>query len=134
MQHDKEAKDMVDILDKLPKNTPTWAVGLGVLMFIAASSFGAIYVVTKGEIQKLIEVQSNKDTRSSDIESNTIGSILSMYKGQSEQITVLSGGIFEAQKQNNMLATRVTDLEKDLKTATIGLSECAVRLKKYEVK
>jgi len=125
---------MVDILDKLPKNTPTWAVGLGVLMFIAASSFGAIYVVTKGEIQKLIEVQSNKDTRSSDIESNTIGSILSMYKGQSEQITVLSGGIFEAQKQNNMLATRVTDLEKDLKTATIGLSECAVRLKKYEVK
>jgi len=134
MQHDKEGKDMVDILDKLPKNTPTWAVGLGVLMFIAASSFGAIYVVTKGEIQKLIEVQSNKDTRSSDIESNTIGSILSMYKGQSEQITVLSGGIFEAQKQNNMLATRVTDLEKDLKTATIGLSECAVRLKKYEVK
>ena len=116
------------LFDKLPKRTPMWAIGVISIIVSLSVSFGAVYILSKGEFQQYLTAHftaeeqraayESKDTeRKAAVESKAFDTVLGLIQVNSTQITELTIA-------NNKLAERVTSLEKDLNKATLDLHKC----------
>lgn len=126
-----------DILDKLPKKTPLWAVGLVSLIVAVSASFLTLYVVARPEIQQYMVTAATKVTAENarqDSEANVknelVASILGIVKSNSDQITNLSLALQVAQTANYKLSDRVSAIERDLAVTQASLTTCEANLKK----
>ena len=121
------------LLEKIPKRTPVWAVGVISIIVSLSVSFGAVYILSKGEFQQYltshfaaterIAVYEAKETeRRALVEGKAFDTVLGLIQVNSTQITELTIA-------NNRLAERVTTLERDLNKATTDLQRCEESLR-----
>ena len=132
--------DPEDILKKMPKQTPLWAVGLVTIIVGITVSISSFYLLSRSEIQEYLKssislkqmaAESDKATQAIKIsnESATTSSILNLVTENSKQITVLSDTLNKAQESNFKLTERVAAVEKDLAVSLEKLDKCQVDLK-----
>jgi len=127
-----------DIFDKLPKKTPTWALGLVTIIISSATALTAMYVVSHTEIAKLVESSIVEQEVSGQFDRNerdkVVTSVLNLVHTNSEQITGLTSALADTQKQNAVLSVRVDRLEEDLNSTQRVLSDCQHKLEKCALK
>jgi len=127
-----------EILDKLPKKTPAWAVGVTTVVVSTVVSLSAFYVVSKEEVKQALgwaekhhEAQFTQDSK---VYNDTLSSVLNLVRSNSEQIVQLSNALGATQQQNISLTDKVIQLEKRIDAVTGTLKECESKLKLCEGK
>ena len=125
--------DPEQLLEKLPKKTPVWAIGITVVLVATVTSLVTIYVVAKEDISKSITwSQSFKDKQAladSTNEAKTIESVLSIVSTNMKALAEVHTALGVAQSQANSLAVRVSDLEAAVNRLKGSLSTCEQSLK-----
>lgn len=116
-----------EILGKLPKTTPAWAVGTVSVIVAFATSLGAVYLVGKSEVEKWVETSAKSAETKAQQEGQTFQVVLSLIRDNSQQITNLSSA-------NLKLAERVSVIELELAGTKRSLSECQSALTKCGAK
>lgn len=121
------------LLEKIPKRTPVWAVGVISIIVSLSVSFCAVYVLAKGEFQQYLtanfaEVHRKGEISAKEFElesittSKAFDTVLGLIKVNSEQITSLTIA-------NTKLSERVSALEKELETTHLELKTCEESLR-----
>lgn len=118
-----------DILEKLPKKTPVWAVGGVSLVVSLTVSFVVLYVTARPEVQQFLTSSQEERRVKTNAELATIASILDLVKTSSLQIANMSAALNSAQEQNFRLSERVATIEKDLALTQGSLSVCEAKLR-----
>lgn len=116
-----------EILGKLPKTTPVWAVGVVSVIVALSVSFTTMYLIGKSEIEKLIEGRAKTAEVKVQMEGETLQVVLSLIKDNSQQITNLSSS-------NLKLTERVAAIEVELGSTQKALVDCQAALKKCGAK
>jgi len=122
-----------DILEKLPKRTPVWAVGAVTIIISLVVSISAVYVLAKGEFQqyltahftekqKILELHTKEFEQESLTSRKAFDTVLGLIQVNSEQITGLS-------VSNAKLSDRITALEKELASKVVDLKACEESLR-----
>ncbi len=124
------AKTPDELLDKLPKKTPKWAVGVVTVLVAISTSFLAIYIFAKEDIHQTIQWTQETQTARMSAEakdySDTLGRVLVLLDINSNQIVELSKALSAAQQQNQFLSQRVDSLEKKVDELSKDLHVCEV--------
>lgn len=127
-----------DMLEKMPKKTPSWAVGMSVVFIAIATSLISMYVVSRTEVVRLLDskIESHEEIQQAGIQERDkmISSILNLVSDNSSQITGLTKALLETQQANNELSQRVARIEKELASSRVLLDSCETKLKKCEGK
>jgi uncharacterized protein YoxC len=122
------AKTPDELLDKLPKKTPKWAVGIVTILVAISTSFLAIYIFAKEDIHQTIQWAQETQTARLSTEakdySDTLGRVLVLLDINSNQIVELSKALSIAQQQNQFLAQRVDNLEQKVDKLNKDLNIC----------
>lgn len=122
------AKTPDELLDKLPKKTPKWAVGVVTILVAISTSCLAMYIFAKEDVQQVIQwAETSYDTKAT-IEaknySDTLGRVFTLLDINSTQIIELSKMLGVTQQQNHMLNLRVDDMERRIEAVTKELKSC----------
>ena len=124
------AKTPDELLDKLPKKTPKWAVGIVAVLVTISTSFLALYIFAKEDIHQTIqwaqEIQTARLSTEAKDYSDTLGRVLVLLDINSNQIIELSKALSIAQQQNQFLGQRVDNLEQKVDKLTKDLNICEV--------
>lgn len=99
-----------DFIGKLPRKTPSWGVGLAVLI----AALGGFYLVARPEVSNYLNEQAKLQEVLAQDRTDTLKSILAMVTDQSKQITQLTQTVFKLTEDNKDLTIRIVGLEKDL--------------------
>jgi len=119
-----------DMLGKIPKNTPPWAVGIVSVVVSVGMVFICLYLTSRTEIQAFANSSIKKVEADADLERAATTSMINLVHENSEQITQLSGVLFKTQNENIELTRRVTLIERDLAVANERMASCEERLAK----
>lgn len=122
----------VEVLERIPKRTPVWAVGIISVVVTLTASIGIIYPVMKDELkeylrtnaalsEKRMALTSEEWTRVSELDTKSLDTVLQMVRVHSEQITNLT-------ILNNKLSERVAELEKEVVKTKADLAVCTEAL------
>ncbi len=117
-----------DILKKVPKNTPSWAIGLTSVLISFALCLGSIYIAVRPEVQQYIGDRAKVQTAYAESEKTTTGKLFELITTNTNQITALSISLSSAQENNLKLSERVAAIEKELAVTSATLTECESRL------
>lgn len=117
-----------ELLDKLPKKTPKWAVGVVTILVAISTSLLAMYIFAKDDVHQVIQwAEAHHDTRVS-LEakdySDTLGRVLTLLDVNSTQIIELSKTLGVTQHQNQLLSGRVDEMEKRINGLVKDLKIC----------
>ena len=127
-----------NLVENLPKKTPTWAVGISVILVSAATSFVTVYVVAKDEVKDMLSYKANALASHEEADNkrfdDVLASVLGMTRANTEQIVTLSKALSQAREENIVLSARVSALEKSLSLSDSSLSNCLDKLRKNGVK
>lgn len=115
-------KEATEVLSKLPKNTPTWAVGLAVILVSASVALATVYVLAKDDVGKLVSSNVAVKEKIQISESNTLSQVLALATSNGEAIARLS-------EDNGSLKARVSALEQELVKTKTSLAACEESLK-----
>ena len=125
-------KEPEDILAKLPKKTPQWAIGVVAILVAIVTAFSTVYLLSRDDIRQYVGwYQEHRSKTEAGLEARytmTLNAVLSLVDTNSKQITELSKSLGVAQQQNSALAERVSQLEKNLAMATMNLQTCETKL------
>ena len=126
-----------DILDKLPKRTPLWAVGLVSSIVSLAVSFVVVYPFIKGEVQQYMASSANIEEKRVEAEvgkdkadRETLKEVLKMVNINMTQLTSLATALSIEQQNSMKLIDRVSVVERELAVTRAGLESCMQKLKK----
>lgn len=119
-----------DVLGKIPKNTPPWAVGVVSIIVAVGIVFGVLYMTGRSEIQAYTASSIKRSEVNSDLERSVTSSILKLVQDNSAQITQLSGALLKTQFENSELTQRVNAIEKDLALSNERMTACEAKLAK----
>ena len=119
-----------DMLTKIPKNTPPWAVGIVSVVVSVGMVFICLYLTSRTEIQAFANSSIKKGEVEADLERAATTSMINLVHENSEQITQLSGVLFKTQNENIELTRRVASIERDLAVASERMTACEERLAK----
>lgn len=108
-------ENALSILDKLPRKTPVWAIGLVSVIVSASISFVVIYTAARPEVQQYVSGNQKNEERRLDGQAGLVQHVFDLLKIDSEQIAGLT--------------VRVSILEKDLSESKDALSNCEKSLK-----
>lgn len=122
------------LLEKIPKRTPVWAVGIISIIVSLSVSFGAVYILSKGEFQQYLTshfaatermavYEAKESERRAATEGKAFDTVLGLIQVNSTQITELTIA-------NNRLGERITILERDLAKVNSDLQRCEESLRK----
>lgn len=111
-----------EVLQKLPKHTPVWAIGITSVVVSFAVCLASMYLVVRPEVQDYLKEGYKAEEKKFENEHNLASSILGIVKANSEQISTLSIALADAQEQNIALTARVSMIEK-------ALEDCQGKLK-----
>lgn len=103
------------LIDKLPKGTPKWAVGLIAIAAAAATSFVVVYTTARPEVQAYLANRKEIAVHQADAEAQYLNFILDLARSNQEQLKDLSKALIEAQSVNLKLQERVSTIETNLK-------------------
>jgi len=121
-------KSLEDILDKVPKKTPPWAVGIVTIIITVATSLITIYVLSRDDVHQVIgwaqTYQQEKTAQDHETYSSTLNRILSLVDTNSTQIVELSKSLGLTQQQNIVLTARVEELERKASLIAQELKIC----------
>lgn len=122
-----------EILEKMPKKTPAWALGITTIIVSTLVSVSSFYILSKDEVKQMINWSQKHHDNQFDMESksytDTLSSVLNLVRSNSEQIVQLSQSLGATQQQNIVLTDRVLQLEKKIDTVTGSLKECEDQLR-----
>jgi len=122
-----------DLLEKLPKKTPVWAVGVTTVLIALVTCLVTIYVIGKEDISKsIIWAQTSHDAqvRADDTnDAKTIEGILKIVSTNMTTLAEINKALGTAQMQASNLAIRFTDLEKVVEKLRSSLTSCESNLK-----
>lgn len=118
-----------DILAKLPKKTPVWAIGLVSLVVSLTVSFVVLYVTARPEVQQYLSSAQEDRKVKTNAELATVASILDLVKTSALQIANMSAALNSAQEQNFRLSERVAAIEKELASTQGSLTLCEDKLR-----
>lgn len=118
----------MDLLQKVPKKTPPWALAVMVVFLSTGVSIVMVYTASRNEVKQYIGRSFADKESKIQVEKNTLTSILELVHNNSEQITQLSGALFRAQEENKNLSNRVTVIEKELAVTQANLRACEAKL------
>ena len=122
-----------DVLEKLPKRTPVWAIGVVSIIVSLSVSLGAVYLLSKGEFQQYLTAhftaaermnayEAKESDRRATVENKAFDTVLGLIQVNSNQITELTVA-------NNRLTERVSALERELARANTDLAKCEESLR-----
>jgi len=124
------AKTPDELLDKLPKKTPKWAIGVVTVIVAISMSLLSIYIFCKEDVRQVIQWAEQTHTTQMSVEakdySDTLGRVLVLLDINSNQIVELSKALSAAQQQNQFLSQRVDSLEKKVDELSKDLHVCEV--------
>ena len=122
-----------DILEKLPKKTPVWAVGVTTVLIALVTCLITVYVVGKEDISKTItwsQASHDRFAAADDInDSKAIDGVLAIISTNMTTLAEINKALGVAQLQASNLTTRVEDLEKAVERLKSSLSTCETNLK-----
>lgn len=122
-----------EILEKMPKKTPAWALGITTVIVSTLVSVSSFYILSEDEVKQVINWSQKHHDNQFDVESksytDTLSSVLNLVRSNSEQIVQLSQALGATQQQNIVLTDRVLQLEKKIDTVTGSLKECEDQLR-----
>lgn len=127
------AKNTEAILKKLPKNAPTWSVGIVSIIVAITSAFIAIYALTQTQIKDYVQNQHEIATTKAKADDTVTQAMLALITRNSEQITSLTDSLQITAKQNMSLNERITELEKRVAETTLKLADCSALLEQYKL-
>jgi len=119
-----------DVLGKIPKNTPPWAVGVVSIVVAVGIVFGVLYMTGRSEIQAYTASSLKRSEASADVERSVTSSILKLIQDNSTQLTQLSGALLKTQYENSELTQRVSAIEKELAVSNERMTACEAKLAK----
>lgn len=120
----------IDLLDKLSKRTPQWAVGVVSILVAISATFVAVYSTSKDEIVQAIAVKEKVSTKEYEERDRIVGTILELVNVNSNQITNLSVALQKTQEQNIVLTNRISVIELELSKSNTNLKVCETELAK----
>ncbi len=124
-EHRKEG----DLLNRLPKHTPPWAVGLVTIIVAVSMFFTGAYLVARPEIQSVVSGSVKASEQKVKDDSNALHEVLSMMHVNMKQISDLTEALFRAQEENSLLQKRVSALEVDVRQTKLSLADCQAKRK-----
>lgn len=117
-----------EILKKIPQQTPSWAVGLTVIIVAVATSAVTVYITARDDISNSIKAGIVRDeaTSNANIQSSkdAFSVVLSLVNTNSQQIVELSKSLGSTQQQNILLTNRVSSLEESVVLLKTSLGTC----------
>lgn len=120
--------DPGEILNKIPKKTPAWAVGLVTVVVAVVTSLVTIYIAAKEDISKsLAWSQASHDAQvaADDIHAvSTIEGVLKIVNVNMQALAEINKALGVSQVQAASLAVRVADLERAVDRLTVSLTNC----------
>lgn len=135
----------VELLKRIPKNAPSWAVGLVTVLAMLGTLFIAIGITFKTELVRIIAEEhalevatveqvdayerKEADDKNKHLES-IIQSVLGLVNSHSNQFVEVAKQVGITQQQNIMLTERVALLEQEIGTVRGSLSECEGSLRR----
>jgi len=128
--------DLDNILDKVPKKTPGWAIGVVTIIVAVVASIVTVYVTAGDPIKQAILWAEANHEKGDDfrfkLAQDAEQHIMQILQRKSEQILELSKAVATTQQNNFVLLQRVTILEKDVAGLKSNLSDCENKLKDCE--
>lgn len=123
-----------ELLEKLPKKTPVWAIGTTTIVVALFTCLITLYVVAKEDISKsIVWAQTSYDKQIAADDTNdakTIDSVLAIVSTNMNSIAEVHKALGVSQVQAAALAVRVSDLEAAVNRLKGSLSVCEESLKK----
>lgn len=119
-----------EVLKKLPKNTPPWAVGLVSLVVAVAVCLIGIFVFARPEIKSLMDQSAKAQADRTELQRDSMDFLFDLTKTNTKQISELSGSLLKAQDSNIRLSERVASMEKEVAETNASLKGCQDALKK----
>lgn len=113
-----------DVLQKLPKNTPLWAVGIVCVLVSSAVCLGGFFVIARPEVQTYIAESFKLQGTRAGVEKDTTNKLFELVTTNTNQITALSIALSNAQENNFKLTERVANIEKEQAVTKAQLEEC----------
>lgn len=124
--------ELETILEKVPKKTPVWAVGIVTVLVSVATCLVTIYIVAKEDISKTLAwSQASYDARIKADDTNdarTIDGVLAIVSENMRTVSEINKVLGMSQLEASSLSARVGDLEKAVDRLKSSLSSCEVNL------
>lgn len=121
--------DPEKILEKLPRHTPSWAIGVTSVLVSLFLSLMAVYVTARPEFQEYLHQGYEERRAKATEDANAIVVVLGLVRSNAEQITELSRALNTSQENNLKLTERVSQIEKELIVTRSTLSDCEGKLR-----
>jgi hypothetical protein len=117
-----------ELLNKIPKKTPVWAVGIVTVIVAVVTSLVTLYIVAKEDISKsIVWAQASHDAqvKADDIHAvSTIEGVLKIVNVNMQALAELNKALGVAQVQAASLSVRVSDLERAVDRLSASLTNC----------
>jgi hypothetical protein len=121
------------ILEKLPKKTPVWAVGIVTVLVSVVVSISSVYVLTRDDIRQRIlwseKSQDSKAEAQNSQDSKALDGVLAIVSTNMEHLAEVNKALGVAQIQSSSLSVRVSDLESAVNRLKGSLTACEDSLK-----
>ncbi len=112
-----------DVLNKIPKNTPVWAVGLVTTLVCLVVCAAAFYVVIRPELIESMKVEAAARTHTQGLETNNQQFLMNLITNLTKQVTDLTIRVSALERDNTALEAakaaldaKVFDCENKLKS------------------
>lgn len=112
------------VLEKLPKTTPIWAVGIVSVIVSLAVSFVVAYPIARPELSAYLKARDDQYRQELSIKSESLASVLSLVGDNSRQITLLSEALQRVERRAEDLQRKVQILETDLNSERQEVVRC----------
>lgn len=120
------------VLDKIPKHTPAWAVGITVVIVAIATSLITMYIAAHDDIATTVRAGNARlDAQTAgNVQSarDSLQAVLGLIQVNSQQIVELSKALGSTQEQNLRLTNRVSSLEESVVVLKNNLGSCQSEL------
>ena len=116
------------VLEKLPKTTPIWAVGIVSVIVSLAVSFVVAYPIARPELSAYLKARDDQYRQELSIKSESLASVLSLVGDNSRQITLLSEALQRVERRAEDLQRKVQTLETDLNSERQEVVRCQQEL------
>lgn len=113
-----------EILKKLPKQTPGWAVGVISVIVSVSVSVGAMYTLARPEVTSYMNARFSSEAKAQENQRSVLDSMLSLVHTNQIQLTDLSSALRTTEQKAYELSNKVNDLEREVTSVTSNWREC----------
>lgn len=118
-----------DLLEKIPKGTPIWAIGVTTVLVAITVSLVTVYIVLRPEVQSMLKNKYEMSLKEAEVEKSAVQTIMNMVKVNVTMLSQQTEMLKNEQHRSNELEKRVKDIENKLEHTDHLLGECRSKLK-----